>query len=987
MSDLHHFRRTRAVPAPTSRRWLVAGAGLLVFHVCSLIAGKEEGLWLPGMGLGLVLVAWLGVRIVPLLAIDLFLSRAVFRTQDSIVHILGDSVLLAAEMGLSWWLYADLAHGRRRLEDPRSATVFLILVPGAVAAAMACIQALYWGWLTGPVEPFWTLASELWLSRALGILALAPPLLVVVTPLLMRHGLTTQDKATNLPGGTEPLDWTWGEIIETTGLCVGAGILAFVLVSKHVYEGLPSWTLWGFSLLLVVWSSLRQGLRGGSLTAATGAIVVLSPASIMHISAADFSPLQGNLLAQCSTALLVGASAGWIRASEARYRQVVGHIPVVLYSARLPRGLTASLKLLSSPGAGRSHDAKAETPGQLIVQQAEVTLVSPACQAIYDCPPEELLGPYAAWLERIEPADREIVVAALAQLCLQKQPVTCEYRVLPAAKPGQAAPPVRWVRDTLVSFHSAERSLDGWEGVIEDITEQRALAQNLRRTNGMLQALVTYLPTGVFFVQGPMGQPVLVNQRARQLLGQREDLAAGVNHLSQVYRLFRTDGSEYPTDELPVTKALRHGTTCMANDIVVHRADGRRVPLITWAAPVDWTGLGNPDAAVWVLEDLTALQQAETARRESEARLRGVIETMAEGVVVQSQQGTIMDCNPAACTILGISHEDLLNRNSLGPEQGCLREDGSPFPRDDQPDHRVLKTGTPVRNLIMGVPIGVDGKHPKSIRWIFVNSMPLPVGNAMAPYNKGARVVTTFADITAHRQTLDELQRAQRLELVGRLASGTVHDFNNLLTIMLGLAGLVQASLPSEHAAQQDLTRLMEAGEQAAHLAGQLLAFSKQNKLTPHAVDVNTVVVHSLKLLKGAMPANVMVEYDLEGDVLHVRADDNQLKQVVMNLCLNAREAMEKDGGRLTVSTAKIKDKASPWYGWVQLSIEDTGHGIEQALQERIFEPFFSTKEHGTGLGLAVVRQIVETLGGRIKITSTPAQGTRMDVLLPSCAE
>jgi PAS domain S-box-containing protein len=434
-----------------------------------------------------------------------------------------------------------------------------------------------------------------------------------------------------------------------------------------------------------------------------------------------------------------------------------------------------------------------------------------------------------------------------------------------------------------------------------------------------------------------------------------------------------------------VAKALRYGTTNMANDVVVHRPDGRRVPLITWAAPVDWTGMGNPDAAVWVLEDLTALQQAETARRESEARLRGVIETMAEGVVVQNQSGTIMECNPAACSILGVAHEQLLGRAALGPEPGCLREDGSPFPRAEQPDLRALKEGSPVRNVVMGVPLQNKDGQPGPMRWILVNSMPLPVGNAMSPNTQGARVVTTFADITAQRQTLEELQRAQRLELVGKLASGTVHDFNNLLTVMIGLAELARTRVPSDHAAVQDLQRLMEAGEQAAHLAGQMLAFSKQRKPVPHAVDLNTIVIHSLKLLKGTMPPEIQVEHRQGGEGLLVYGDETQLKQVVMNLCLNAREAMEK-GGTLTVSTEKIKDASPSGQGWVKLIIDDTGHGIDPAIQARIFEPFFSTKERGTGLGLAVVRQIVESLGGRIEVTSRPNEGTRMEVVLQSYA-
>jgi signal transduction histidine kinase/integral membrane sensor domain MASE1 len=983
----------------------LAGAGLLVVFVASMLAGGEEGLWLPSLGLGIALVAWLGLRFVPLLALAVLTGRALAHADQNLIRMLGDSVLLAAEMGLSWWLYANVARGTRRLEDPRSAAVFLLLVPGAVAASMASVQALYWGWNAGTSEPFLKLAGGLWISRALGILTLTPVLLVVVTPFLVRQRLIHSESAAKLPGGNEPRDWTWGEFIETGGLCMGAGLLAGVLVTQHISRGLPGWSLWGFSLLLVVWAGLRQGLRGGSLVAATSGVLALVLAGLMRVSVADFSPLQGNLLAQCSTALLVGASAGWIRASEARYRQMVGHMPVVLYSARMPRSLDMRTQVLKAGTARTSADADKPSPasghlpsGHVVAEQAEVTLVSPACQEIFHASPEDMLGPYTSWLERIDPADRELVIAALAQLCLQKLPVVCEYRIkAPVASspdPTKQVPPViRWVRDTMVAYHAPENSLSGWEGVIEDITERRSLAQSLRRTNGMLQALVTYLPTGVFFVQGPIGQPILVNQRARQLLGRREETSAGLAQLSHVYRLHRPDGSPYPEDELPVAKALRLGTTNTANDIVVHRPDGRRVPLITWAAPVDWTGMGNPDAAVWVLEDLTALQQAESARRESEVRLRGVIETMAEGVVVQNHSGAIVECNPAACAILGLEHDQLIGRPSLGQEQGCLREDGSPFPRAEQPDLRALQDGKPVRNVIMGVPVQAKEGQPRSMRWIFVNSMPLPATSAGASEKQGARVVTTFADISAHRQTLEELQRAQRLELVGKLAGGTVHDFNNLLTVMIGLAGLAQTRLPGDHPAQQDLLRLMEAGEQAGHLAGQMLAFSKQRKPASHGdlrigVDLNTVVIHSLKLLKGSMPVNILVEQRLEAGTLMVHADETQLKQVVMNLCLNAREAMEQ-GGTLTVCTEKVKDDRAnersggeAAAGWVKLVVQDTGHGIDPAIQEHVFEPFFSTKEHGTGLGLAVVRQIVEGAGGRIQISSTQGAGTRMEVWL-----
>src|SRR5262249_8989448 len=155
------------------------------------------------------------------------------------------------------------------------------------------------------------------------------------------------------------------------------------------------------------------------------------------------------------------------------------------------------------------------------------------------------------------------------------QPVTCEYRLAarkreePRAKSQEPDPSgsplleVRWVRDTLVPLLGTDGRLDGWEGVVADITEQRKLADDLRRTTSMFYALLTHLPAGVFFVQAPSGRPLLVNARARQLLGQREDLAANLNQWADVYRLYRADGTPYPADELPVCTALRRGVTSM----------------------------------------------------------------------------------------------------------------------------------------------------------------------------------------------------------------------------------------------------------------------------------------------------------------------------------------------------------------------------------------------------------------------------------------
>jgi PAS domain S-box-containing protein len=236
-----------------------------------------------------------------------------------------------------------------------------------------------------------------------------------------------------------------------------------------------------------------------------------------------------------------------------------------------------------------------------------------------------------------------------------------------------------------------------------------------------------------------------------------------------------------------------------------------------------------------------------------------------------------------------------------------------------------------------------------------------------------------IVDLTVQRHLERELQNAQRLDLVGRLASGTVHDFNNLLTVMIGISHIAKMQLPEEHVIQADLDRVIEAGEQAAHLAGQLLTFSRQRPLAQNAVDLNETVRQTLKLLRGVLTKAIQFDAELSSEPALVRGSETQLKQVLMNLCLNARDAMPS-GGRLVVRVGSSASIADNGQAEVFLTVEDSGQGMNEEVRSHIFEAFYSTKEHGTGLGLAVVRQIVNEMGGRIEVSSTPGAGTRMEL-------
>jgi signal transduction histidine kinase len=240
-------------------------------------------------------------------------------------------------------------------------------------------------------------------------------------------------------------------------------------------------------------------------------------------------------------------------------------------------------------------------------------------------------------------------------------------------------------------------------------------------------------------------------------------------------------------------------------------------------------------------------------------------------------------------------------------------------------------------------------------------------------------VLSILVDLTRERELERGLERAQRLETVGRLSSGVAHDLNNLLSVILTLANVAGDDLPPGSATRDDLRRIGEAAEQAAALAGQLLALGRRRPAGGPA-EVNAAVRRALTLLRGSLPPGLYVEADLAAGALHVPADETQLQQVLMNLCLNARDAMPQ-GGRLTVRTAAESDGAG---AWVRLTVGDDGYGMTEEVRSRVFEPFFTTKECGAGLGLAVVRQIAEGCGGRVEVTSSPGKGACFDVWLPA---
>jgi nitrogen-specific signal transduction histidine kinase/CheY-like chemotaxis protein len=257
-------------------------------------------------------------------------------------------------------------------------------------------------------------------------------------------------------------------------------------------------------------------------------------------------------------------------------------------------------------------------------------------------------------------------------------------------------------------------------------------------------------------------------------------------------------------------------------------------------------------------------------------------------------------------------------------------------------------------------------------------------------------VVLNFRDVSDQHLLEQQFRHAQKMEAVGQLAGGVAHDFNNLLTAILGFAELMRYDLPVGDFQRDSLDEITHAANRAAALTRQLLAFSRQQVLQPRAIDVNGIVVGLEKMLQRIIGDDVIFDVELKASPGDVLVDPGQLEQVILNLCVNARDAMPT-GGRIAIETTNVHLDATDMPGqgqvsagaYVMLSVTDTGTGMTEEVRRHLFEPFFTTKSQGkgTGLGLATVYGIIKQSGGHLRVDSELEKGSKFHVCLPELGD
>lgn len=375
------------------------------------------------------------------------------------------------------------------------------------------------------------------------------------------------------------------------------------------------------------------------------------------------------------------------------------------------------------------------------------------------------------------------------------------------------------------------------------------------------------------------------------------------------------------------------------------------------------------------------LEALKVKLRESDSRYKSTIDAQNEGIVYQLADGTIQDCNKSAERILGLTTDQMMGRTSADPRWRSIHEDGSPFPSETHPTVQTLKTGEPTANVIMGIH-QPDGE----LRWISINCNPLFHAGEDVPY----AALASFRDITEQRKTQAQLLHAQKTESMGVLACGIAHEFNNVLSPIIGYTEML---LEQASGKQKDyLGRIFNASERARELVTQILSFSRKSSSERKPLQLKPTIEEALKLIKHTLPATIAIEEELDADIPPILASSHEMHQVVVNLCINAGQAMP-EGGRLRISLKNgMGGTGESFFGkridgpFIVLCVEDTGCGIEGVKIQRIFDPFYTTKKlnEGTGLGLSIVLGIVEQHGGHISVNSSLGKGALFEVCIPA---
>ncbi len=705
-----------------------------------------------------------------------------------------------------------------------------------------------------------------------------------------------------------------------------------------------------------VWDALRSGEPAFRCWPAGAADATRCLPGVGPAAAVQGGMVAGGALGSVQTLLVVGGDAGPTGLHSLAE-------PLAL-AARLIETKTRSERLAAARDQSRAaYDTCVKHGGELIValdDAGKVLSASPSVERLLGYQPAELRGRALLDLPILSPASVPVAESALREAWRGAALVAPVSMVL-SARSGR-----RVVCDVVIDAQFEGERLRGFVCIARDASERVSLLARLEEVEQERRAGFENASVGILISDRDLLPARSANPCAQMILGCD---VAGLQRLAWSNVVHPEDHGVY---ERLRERTDTEGSASAERPIRLRRANGSWVWVRVGASSLQEVG-GGARGATYTVEDVDV---ALADRRRAE-RLGSIMSELPLEIIIVDAQGRV----------------EHINRHALDAcEPFCSRLLGNAVWDVEIPGH----IGTALHKVRHAIETGVGSRvriRQKSetgdARIHVVHVSPVAPGR---PEGSACSLITV-RDITEQVHLEEQVQVAQKLEALGTLASGIAHDFNNILAPVVGYADMGLGEVEPNSRVYQYLERIAKAGRRASKLVRQILTFGRTEKRDRRPISIGAVARETIDLLRHTMPASIEMKCDAQPGIGRVRANATQIEQVFMNLCVNAAHAMEASGGVLVVTVEATQaarlavestEESSP-QPHVRVLVSDDGRGMSPETCKRIFEPFFTTREAtgGTGLGLSVVHRIITSHGGRIRVESTPGQGTTFEILLP----
>jgi two-component system cell cycle sensor histidine kinase/response regulator CckA len=590
-----------------------------------------------------------------------------------------------------------------------------------------------------------------------------------------------------------------------------------------------------------------------------------------------------------------------------------------------------------------------------------ITSWNKGAQLMYGYTADEVIGKDISLL--VPPGNADEILRIMEDLREGRR--TENFETIRKAKDGKLLN----VALTVSPILNSDRDLVGASVIARNITRRKLAEEALRKAN---ETSVYASPVPIVAVDAS-SHVTIWNPAAERVFGWSEQEVLGKPN-----PIIPSDEAE---NAAQLHEQLLQGATLTGVELRRQRRDGSLMTVSASATPL-WDETHRIKGIIGFFTDISERKRAEMALRSAEEKYRSILENAAEGIYQSTTDGKYVFVNPALARMLGFdSPEELINtRNDIENQQYVSPGLHAEFVKSMEEHGTARNFEYQARRK--------DG----NVIWVSENARTVQDPEGRTLYFEG-----TVQDITQRRELEQQVQQMQKIEAIGRLAGGVAHDFNNILMAISSYAELLYRRVPEEDTNRRYIDEIVKATNRGSALTQSLLAFSRKQVLSPKVLDMNALIADQIDMLKRLITENIELRFVPCRDLGRVRVDPGQIEQVVMNLVINARDAMP-NGGQLVIETGNAEldqavcptsENGAGTRNYVLLAVSDNGYGMDTATKSHIFEPFFSTKEQGkgTGLGLATVFGIVKQSSGHIFVHSEPGHGTTFKIHFPRVDE